>query len=394
MKKIGKLIYCALGAALVLTGCGKKDSKGEKKFGVKSEESYYYVYSTLACEQHNIISTDTSGLNDQYRTEYEYDKNHNVVKEKYLEYSTEIFDYYVYSEGLFEYDEKGNMTCEEYFDYDLEGEVTGRCKYVYSKFDDHGYYQEYRYYEYSSDDKFTKPYLSSYNEYSFEYDENGNMTKETYINRYGDTYISLYTYDELGRELTYMYSGNIENFHDGYSFYEKTVYTYFEGSDSNEYKTCTYYYFENGVWVESIRYEAEMDEEGYIYKESSIYGDVVTYYWEVEKVSDTEIVEKAYELDSYDAETKEATYILDYKNEVEYRNHEELLNDGDVVSRTYKEYYEGGERISYMFKFDCSYDENGNYLGRERLYYTGSDSTYNDLSLIAVYYESLEYIEF
>lgn len=376
MKKLGKLIYCALGAALVLTGCGKKDGKGGKF--VKTEDRYF-----------SFNFRSNSVIND-YFDEFEYNKDGLVTLRSSYRYNKDVDDYLLSSSIAYTYDENGNCLTEETKAFNFVGEITYRNLYVYSDYNEYGKYGTRKFYQFISADKYSKPVLNEIKTYIREYDAAGNVTK--FVELYDDNSanVELKTYDDLGRVTSYM-NCYTESYRLGYTFTSKSIYSYFDGSESEMYKTYVSYSFVDGAWVEGFSIVREMNEEGIITYQASMSGGKVLGYVETEKVSETKLVKTTYNFNG----DKPVVYEID---ECEYRNEEALFNtmlkDEPTVDLVHREtrHYESNGFISSAEIVSYSYDEFGNSTGFELISYQGDGSS-DELTAVSTSVRTYKYEE-
>ena len=150
-----------------------------------SEPSQVYTYENEYDRKKNRISMQRY-LNDKYNgyTDFEYDKNGNVIRTDVYDENDDLIAYYVY-----EYDKRGNRTLCDYYEGDSDDPAWG---YIY-EFDDKDNPIRYEYYENGK--------LSSSSEYENEYDKKGNLIRYDYYR--DDKLDASYEceYDKKGRKI-------------------------------------------------------------------------------------------------------------------------------------------------------------------------------------------------
>ncbi|MBR5178670.1 MAG: dockerin type I repeat-containing protein [Lachnospiraceae bacterium] len=214
---------------------------------------------------------------------------------------------------------------------------------------------------------------------TWEYDENGRVSKETLNDEYGERVRNIFEYDEYGRETAYTETENSD------SAYNYTI-TYFTDSEPDDWTRASEKktdmdgkvllekeFYSNGV----MSYEFWVEDNGTIektYREDSsrktevhIYNNGESEAWTYDE-NDHELTKEKIGLDGEVYEAYESSYDKDGNRISEYRknyreNHEEFIiweynEDKVIIKETCMDKPGEGARTQYI-RTNFQYDKNG-----------------------------------
>ncbi len=298
------------------------------------DEKYVDVYDEDG-KCYTIMKTFKYSNDTSYVKEYEYDDNWNKTKYTYIEYnaSGNIDEKYVDV-----YDENGN--CERYYIKDTYKYSNGPSYVKEYEYDDNWNETKYTYIEYNASGNIDEKYVDVY-------DENGKYEryyiKDTYKYSNGTSYDKEYEYDDNWNETKYTYtkydtSGNID---------EKYVLLYDENGEYKKYYIKDTYKYSSGT---SYAKEYEYDENWNKTKETT------TYYDASGNMTSKGILTSEY--DTNGNKTKETRTKYDASGNMTSKYIDVYDEDGKYKSYSIKRTYEYADGTIRVFEYE--YDENWN----------------------------------
>ena len=297
--------------------CGYKPTQQKNVFDNGEYEIVLYA------SNENVIKSVWYTADGEYNghTDYLYDENWNCIRENFYTWDGVLWSYSIY-----ENNEKGQRVKSS--NYSGEGELYG---YEVNEYNSLGKISGITWYDSNGQ---AERYVN------YEYDENENMIKEIEGDTDGNKYIG--EYDSEGKLLRDIIEGN-----DG----GKSVIEYEYDANGNNIKSVSRYYDESGtpIYTSTEIY----DENGNTVVEEN-----------VEHYPDGDVVLKyLYECDENGLRIKETRYVndeLEYISNYTYNEYGQEISsvesdaEGEITRTTKTEYYDNGNRKSYIRYYDDS----------------------------------------